>query len=77
MGYRKSCFEYIFLSDNVNVASGQFCRFAASERYINSVEVFISEYYRIKFSLAVPNLAARFSGVLAYVEAPGDGSWNY
>jgi hypothetical protein len=34
-------------------------------------------FYRPTFSLAVPNFAARVSGVSAYVVASGDENWNY
>jgi hypothetical protein len=42
-------------------ADGLFHRFAASERYVNGVEVFIFEYYRTTLTLAVPKFAARNS----------------
>jgi hypothetical protein len=42
-------------------ADGLFRRFAASESYVNGVEVFISEYYRTTLTLDVPEFAARNS----------------
>jgi hypothetical protein len=68
-GYCYPCFENIYLSVNLNFEDGQFRRFAASKRHVNGVEIFISEYYRTTFLLAVPKFAARISGVFAYVEA--------
>jgi hypothetical protein len=56
----------------INVSDGQLRRFAARERSVNGVEDFISKYYWSTFSLAVPDFAARNSGVFDYVEAPGD-----
>jgi hypothetical protein len=61
----------------INVSDGQLHRFAARERSVNGMEDFISKYYWSTFSLAVPDFAARISGVVDYVEAPGDESWNY
>jgi hypothetical protein len=44
-------------SYNLNVVYGQFRRFELSERYVNGVEVFISDL-RKTFALSVPKFAA-------------------
>jgi hypothetical protein len=74
MGYRWSCFEYIFLLVKLNVVDGQYRRFEASEKYVNGVEVFNFEYYSTTFSIAVPKFAARMCGVFEYGEVAGDKS---
>jgi hypothetical protein len=72
MGYRESCFKYISSSNNRNVADGQFLSFAASKNPEKAWKFSYLNIFGQNLSLAVPNFAARISGVIANVEVPGD-----
>jgi len=53
------------------------CRVVARNIHINGEEAVISAKLHDKIQQIVPLFAARFSGVFAEVEAPGDESGNH
>ena len=76
MGCRKSFFENVLLNDNF-IFTITYRTFVARNIYINGKKAVISAILHDKHSTNSSTFDARFSGVIADVEAPGGESGKH